>query len=289
MLKKCFIVIPLFCFFLVSFLNATTNGTHEIKVGDFSVIAITDTSFDMPADLIKNGSPEEIKKYMPEGKALCSDNVFVIKSAKQTILVDAGNGGNLLTNLKSVGISPDSITMVLITHGHYDHVTGLIKEGKTVFSKAKICFSEKEKTLYEDNAIAKIPAEYKQYFLPANQVLKIYGNQIKTFAFGETISEGITSVDMSGHTAGHSGFMVESKGQKLLISGDFLHISQIQFPHPEYSLIFDLDMTLASKMRKQLLEKMVKEKLLICATHISFPGIGYVSAGTPGFTFLPAK
>lgn len=289
MIKKSIIVFYLFCFSLMSILNAAPNGTYEVKVGDFSVIAIADTTFDMQSSLIKNGNSEEIKKYMPEGKVLCSDNAYIIKSAKQTILVDAGQGGKLIANLKSLGITPDNVTMVLITHGHYDHVSGLIKDGNAIFSKAKIFFSEKEKPLYEDNAVAKIPAEYKQYFLPANQVIKIYGSQIETFTTGKAISEGITSVDMNGHTAGHSGFLVESKGQKLLIAGDFLHIGQVQFPHPEYSLVFDSDISAASNTRKQILEKVAKENLLICATHIPFPGMGHVSTGTPGFTFTPAK
>ncbi len=289
MLKKSIVSIYLLLLSLSSLLSAASNETYEVKIGDFSVIAVADTTFDMQSSLIKNGNLEEIKKYMPEGKALCSDNSFVIKSSKQTILVDAGQGGKLIANLKSLGITPDSVTMVLITHGHYDHVSGLIKDGKAVFSKAKVFFSEKEKPLYEDNALAKIPAEYKQYFLPANQVIKIYGSQIKTFVSGKAVSEGITSVDMSGHTAGHCGFLVESKGQKLLIAGDILHIGQVQFPHPEYSLVFDSDISAASNTRKQILEKAAKENLLICATHIPFPGMGHVSTGTPGFTFIPAK
>lgn len=288
MLKRILAVIYL-NFSLLSILSAAPNGTYEVKVGDFSVIAIADTTFDMQSSLIKNGNPDEIKKFLPEGKVLCSDNSFVVKSAKQTILVDAGNGGNLITNLKSLGITPDNITMVLITHGHFDHVTGLIKDGKAVFPKASIFMSEKERVLYEDNTLEKVPAEYKQYFLPANQVLKIYGNQIKTFAFAKVITEGITSIDMNGHTAGHSGFLVESKGQRLLIAGDFLHIGKIQFPHPEYSLIFDSDISIAASTRKQILEKAVKENLLICASHIPFPGMGHITTGNPGFTFIPVK
>ncbi|HEX3020301.1 MAG TPA: MBL fold metallo-hydrolase [Chitinispirillaceae bacterium] len=270
----------------VSLLNAASNVTQMVKVGDISVISVLDSNFDMESSLIKNGNQDTIKKFMPEGKLPASDNVFIIKNAKQTIMVDAGIGGNLIANLKKVGITPDKIDLILITHGHYDHVIGLIKDGKPVFPKAKILFSEKEKQLYEDKAIEQVPAEYKQYFMPANQVIKAYGNRVETFPFGKVIADGITSVDLSGHTAGQSGFLVESKGQKLLIAGDFLHIGVLQFTHPEYSLAFDSDIEMSVKVRKQTLEKAVSEKILLAGTHIPFPGIGNVTAG---FEFIPVK
>jgi glyoxylase-like metal-dependent hydrolase (beta-lactamase superfamily II) len=260
-----------------------------MKLGDLSVFAILDTSLPMESGLIQNSTEEIIKKYMPEGKITGSDNVFIVKSKKQIILIDAGDGGNLITHMKKIGISPDNVDLVLITHSHFDHVAGLINNGKAVFSKAKILFSEKEKALIEDKAIEALPEEYKPFYLPANQVLKIYGSRVGTFVFGKSVADGIISVDMNGHTAGHSGFLIESKGQKLLIAGDFLHIAAVQFPHPECSLIYDANIELAASMRKQILDRAAKEKLLIAGIHIPFPGMGNVTRGSEGFVFTPVK
>ena len=125
--------------------------------------------------------------------------------------------------------------------------------------------------------------------MPANQVFKVYGSRIETFPFGKVIAEGITSVDLSGHTAGQSGFLVESKGEKLLIAGDFLHIGALQFTHPEYSLVYDSDIEMAVKTRKQTLENASTEKILLAGAHIPFPGIGHVSIANPGYIFTPVK
>lgn len=268
---------------------AGSSETCETKIGEISVFTVVDTSFEMQSGLIKNGNADSIKKYLPDGKSVSSLNTFVIKTGKKNILVDAGNGAHLLTNLKSIGISPDSISLILITHGHFDHVQGLIKDGNAVFKNAKVMFSEKEKVLYEDKSIEAVPAEYKQYFMAANKVLKVYGEKISTFAFGASVAEGITAVDMNGHTAGHTGYLIESKGQKMLIAGDFLHIAPVQFPHPEYSLVYDADINGAATTRKQILDKLSKEMILLAAMHVQFPGIGKVTTGTEGYVFTPVK
>jgi glyoxylase-like metal-dependent hydrolase (beta-lactamase superfamily II) len=288
--KKIICSIPLLCaVFLQNGAYATSNEIHELKIGDCKVIAVKDTSFEMAATLIVNGNPDTLKKYLPDGKTISSVNTFIIKNGKQTILVDAGNGASMLTNLKKVGLTPDSINLILITHGHFDHVSGLIKDGKPVFQKAKVLFSKDEKALYEDKAIESIPDEYKTYFKASNQVFKIYGDKVGTFAFGDTVASGVISVDLHGHTAGQTGYLVESKGQKLLIAGDFLHISPVQFPHPEYSLVYDRDPVAAATTRKLVLDNVTKEKMLVAGMHIPFPGVGTVALGPVGFVFSPVK
>jgi glyoxylase-like metal-dependent hydrolase (beta-lactamase superfamily II) len=168
--------------------------------------------------------------------------------------------------LKGAGISTDSVNLILITHDHYDHVTGIIKNGKAVFPNAKVLFSEKEKPLYEYIAIDKIPADYKQHFLPANEVLKVYGYTIDTFTFENPVTEGISSVDLSGHAAGHCGRLVQSNGRKILIAGDIFHIAQIQFPHPEYSLVFDSDINTAANVSTNFIETSAKNNTFFAGT-----------------------
>ena len=290
MLKKlfCFTVLS---FLIISFSHSASKDTFEFKVGSVSVTAIADSAVEMQSELIKNANADELKKYMPDGKKKADVNVFLLKTDKQIILIDTGmgDGGKLISKMKQSGITPDMVNLILITHGHFDHVAGLIKNGKAVFPNAEIMISEEEKPLYEDSGLEKIPAEYKKYFVPANQMLKLYSAKIKTFSLGDKVADGITSVDMKGHTPGHSGFLLESNGEKLLFAGDFMHIQSVQLIHPEYSLVYDTDLDKAAKMRKKLLKKLAKDKINVAAVHIDFPGVGSISKTTDGFDFTPLK
>lgn len=275
--------------FIQSGAYAGSCETREIKIGNIPVISIMDTFFEMNSGLLVNGNPDTLSKYMPGGKSLSSVNAFVVETKKHSILIDAGMGAHLLGNLESIGKSPKNIDIVLLTHGHGDHVSGLIKDGKPVFPNAKVLFSEKEKPLYEDKAIASTPDQYKPFMKAANEVLKVYGNKVGVFAFGDTITDGIIAVDLSGHTPGHTGFLISSNGQTLFIAGDFLHVAPVQFPHPEYSLVYDADPDMAAVKRKYVLDRCVKEKILVAGMHIQFPGVGAVETGTVGYVFKPIK
>lgn len=284
----------LFTVYAAWFLTSTVlaqDTPFKMIVGDFSVIPVQDDTGEMSASLFKTGDSTVIKTYMPKGKIPSTTNLFVVKSPKNTVLIDAGAGPGttLAKKLKMLGIAVDDINMVLITHGHFDHVGGLATDGKPTFPNAKIMMAEKERVLYEDSSIARLPQEYQRYYVPANQVLKIYGAKVSTFIPGNTICEGITSFDLKGHTAGQSGFFIESRGQRLLIAGDFLHIAAVQFPHPEYSLVYDSDVDQAAKTRQLLFEKAATEKFPVAGVHIAFPGIGNIRKVGTTFTFDPVN
>lgn len=274
---------------LISSAQASPEEINKFNVGDVSITAIVDTTFELTSALIKNADTNIIKKCLPEGKITVSVNAYIAKTRNQTILIDAGTGARLLSNMKEAGFSPDSISLVLITHGHFDHIGGLLKDGKPVFVNAKILMSEKEYALYSDSSIATLPADIKQYFMLCNQVLKVYGKSVQTFKEGTKINDCISAYDIKGHTAGQTAYMVESKGKKLLLAGDFLHIAPVQFPHPEYCLAFDADVNMAVSARKQVMDKVSREKILVAGVHIKFPGIGTIANDKGSFVFTPVK
>lgn len=266
-----------------------------MALGNFEIVALQDGSIEMDATLFKNGDPDILKKYMPEGKLAASVNAYLVKTETANILIDAGSGdsdllkGNLLEMIGKAGIAPEDIAMVLITHAHFDHVAGLTRNGRAVFPKAKILFTEEEMATVTDEALEKLPADISVYFESANRVLKIYKDRVNTFKVGTAIAEGITSVDLSGHTPGQAGYLLESDGEKLLIIADLLHVAAVQFPHPEYSLIYDADVKQAVHRRRHVLNRAATEKWLIAGMHIPFPGIGSVVKSGKGFNFVPVK
>lgn len=270
-------------------------GMFTMQLGDFEIIALQDGSIEMDATLFKTGDRDIIKKYMPEGKLPASVNAYIVKTKTENILIDAGGGdselfkGKMLEKLEKVSIKPEDITMILITHAHIDHVAGLLSNNKAVFPNAEILFSKKEITTFTDEALEHLPADIRVYYEPANKVLKIFKERVKPFKTGSAITEGIDSVDLSGHTPGQVGYLIESDGEKLLIIGDLLHVAAVQFPHPEYSLVYDADVPKAVERRKQVLNRVAAEKMPIAGMHIPFPGIGYVAKDGKGFSFVPIK
>jgi len=262
-----------------------------MKIGDISVIAIHTSDIEMSSELVKNGDKNEIGKYIPTGKISASINAYVVKTPSHTVLVDSGMGTNdaLCAQMGKAGISPDDIDLILLTHGHFDHVGGLVNNGKAVFGKARVMMAEKEAAVYGNDAINEIPQDMRKYFIPGNTVINVYKERFSTFVPGSVIVEGITSVDLNGHTPGHSGFLVGSGKKALLIAGDFMHISALQLVHPEYSLIYDSDGSKAADARKKLLETVSRNRVLMAASHFAYPGIGYIKKSGAAYTLSPVK
>lgn len=286
--------IPLFSLVLFSalVLSASLTGadikkeTFTMKLGKFQVTVFQDAAFEMNVKLFRSGDKDVIKKLMPEGKLPASDNVFLVKTGKHNILIDTGKGDKLEAQLAAAGVKPDDIDIILITHAHGDHVSGLVKNGKAFFSSAKLMFSRDELAWIRDPGNSALSKDVKAYL---KQVLDLYGSRVEAFVSGAKITEGITAMDISGHTPGQSGFLVESGGLRLFIAGDLLHVAGVQFAYPDYSLVYDVDIVKAAETRRRILAWAADEKILVAGTHIPLPGIGTVKRGKDGFIFTPVR
>lgn len=263
---------------------------HAFRLGEAEVIALQDTEMEMGAALVKDADPAVLAKAMPGGKVTASVNAFVVRSGGSTILVDAGygatgQGGHLLASLAAAGIAPGDVGVVVLTHAHSDHTGGLLVEGAPAFPRAKIAFARAELPTFDDAGLSAIPAEYRPYYAPANAALKAYGDRVRPLAPGEALAEGVTVVDLAGHTPGSIGLLVEGGKRRLLIAGDLLHVAQVQFAHPEYSLIYDADPAAAARTRRAILRRAADEGLTLALTHAPFPGLGTVAKAGGAFRF----
>ena len=290
--------LPVFCLMLSLLLPCLATAAEapvpkKFQVGSITVTALQDRANEMDISLFSGpASPEDRQKLMPGGKAPASVNAFLIQAeGKKNILADTGFGSVLPTAsqlercLSDLGLTPADIDIVLLTHMHADHVAGLLKDKQRAFPKAKIMVSKPELD-YWTGLAAKDPANTNAALVKA--VAEVYGKDLlPPFALGEALLPGVSSVDASGHTPGHSAFLVESGGGSLLIIGDLLHAAALQFPLPDECARYDMDPPAAVKARKAILAMAAEKGIPVAGMHIPFSGMGRVRLEGKGFAFTP--
>ena len=84
-------------------------------------------------------------------------------------------------------------------------------------------------------------------------------------------------------------YVVESKGQKLVVWGDLMHVAAVQFAEPSVTIQFDADSKRAAPQRKKAYADAAKAGYYVAIAHVSFPGIGQLRADAKGYRWLPAN
>jgi glyoxylase-like metal-dependent hydrolase (beta-lactamase superfamily II) len=231
----------------------------------------------------------------PEG----SINAFLINTGTKLILIDTGAGalygaccGRLLQNLHAAGYQPEQVDEVLLTHLHEDHVGGVMVDGKIAFPNAVIRVSKRDADYWLNDANEKAaPTFLVPMFEGAKRVLRPYiaSGQFQPFEYGADLAPGIRAIATPGHSPGHSSYMVESRGQKLLVWGDIVHVAPIQFPDPGVTTTYDSDPGSAERQRDAMFADAAQEGYWVGAAHITFPGLGHVSVRDAHFIWIPSE
>jgi glyoxylase-like metal-dependent hydrolase (beta-lactamase superfamily II) len=105
---------------------------------------------------------------------------------------------------------------------------------------------------------------------------------------GETqLVPGVTGVPAHGHTPGHAIYRIESKGQTLVLWGDLMHVAAVQFENPKVAISFDSDNAAAIAVREKAFAEAAQKRWMVGASHLSFPGLGYIRAEGGGYAYEP--
>lgn len=267
--------------------KAQVPGVYHRKVGDIVVTAISDGYLDGSMAVIQNIPPEEAAQLLRDAfrpvPRRTAVNCFLIHAGGRLALVDNGcgtamaaTGGRLFDNLAAAGIAPADIDTLLQTHLHPDHSNGLTgRDGQRLFPRAELAMHAAELAFWHDDAaMAKADETSRaRNFQAARDQVAPYraAGAVRTFEGGE-VFPGVTAMPFPGHTPGHTGYLIASGGETLLIWGDIIHVPEIQIQRPEVTMAFDIDPRQAEATRRRVFDMVATEKLVWAGMHMHFPG-----------------
>jgi glyoxylase-like metal-dependent hydrolase (beta-lactamase superfamily II) len=278
-------------------------GYARVMVGDIEVTPLSDGSADLPmVDLLHNDKAKTraaLTAAHLTTPTTTSTNAFLINTGKRLVLIDTGSGtlfgptlGKLVDNMKASGYQPEQVDDILITHFHPDHVGGLVANGKVVFPNAVVHADKRDADYWLDPAkAAAAPKDFAGFFQGAQVSLTPYiqAGKFQPFDHNAEVVPGIMSYASYGHTAGHTSYVVASKGKTLVVLGDLIHVGAVQFDAPDVTIAFDSDGRQAFSSRTNMFAKVAREDDLVAAAHLQFPGLGYIRANGKRWTWTAAN
>lgn len=276
-------------------------GVYHRRIGDIVVTALSDGYLDGTIEVLQNIAPGDASRMLDDAfrpGRRTSVNAYLVYSAGRLALIETGSGdyllptaGKLQQNLKAAGIDPAAIERVILTHMHPDHSAGLTdpKTGAKLFPNAELVVHENEPRHWHDDAAMTRASERakKLYFQCAREQIAPYHNVMHTFRGEEEVFPGVRSVPLHGHTPGHSGYMISSGKDSLLIWGDIVHVPEIQVPRPEVTIEFDTDPHAAAATRMRVFDMVATDRQLIAGMHVHFPGFAHVAKYGDSYAMVP--
>jgi len=279
---------------------------YAVKVGDIDVLVVSDGVLPLPTKMLGHNADPAIRAawmndmFLPPDAFDWALNVVVVRSGGKTILIDAGLGadpdlhlpraGQLIKRLESAGIDLASVTDVILTHMHMDHVGGLLVEGvkDRLRPDLQIHVAAAEVKFWEspDFSHTAMPQGFPDALrATAKRFTKEYHNHLRQFDQEHEVAPGVVVRRTGGHTPGHSVVRVASGGEALTFAGDA--VFAVGFDNPDWHNGFEHDPEEAARVRVNLLQELAQSGEMLVATHLPFPSVGRVAIDGDAFRWVP--
>ena len=272
---------------------------RRFKLGSFELTMLPDADafIDGPFPIIgANAAEADVQKLMidnllPPKTYQPGFTPMVVNTGKELVLFDTGNGANgfvkrpdggwLAAQLAPAGFTPEQIDVVIISHGHIDHVGGIMEDGKPLFSNARYVIAGTEYDHWTQEGIhtselGKLMADvFRTNVVPVR-------DRITFIKPGDDVVSGIRSLAAPGHTPGHLAFMLESDGKTMLFWGDCAHHQVASLARPDWHCVFDSDKAQGVETRKRIYDMAATDRIPVQGYHMPFPSLGYVERRPEG-------
>jgi glyoxylase-like metal-dependent hydrolase (beta-lactamase superfamily II) len=281
---------------------------YALKIGEIDVLVVSDGVLPLPTAMLAHNIDPAVRaawlhdNFLPPDAFDWALNVVVVRSGSRTILVDAGLGfdpdlhlpraGQLIKRLEAAGIDLASVTDVVLTHMHMDHIGGLLIEGvkDQLRPDLRIHLAAAEVKFWEspDFSHVSMPPGFPDALRSAaKRFMQEYRGYLRPFEEEQEVAPGVVVHRTGGHTPGHSIVRVASGGDRLTFAGDL--VFQVGFEHPGWYNGFEHDPEEAARVRSHLLHELAGTSELLVATHLPFPSIGHVAVDGGAFRWVPVN
>src|SRR5665213_1295552 len=225
---------------------------------------------------------------------------IIVNTGKELVLFDTGNGalaaeneqlkgrvppGNLVARMGQAGYKPEDVDVVVITHGHPDHIGGLTKGGQPVFPKARYVTGAADFDFWKKGENVREARKFNRELYV--KIVAPLADRTTFIKPGDEVVSGIRAVDAFGHSPGLMAFMIESDGKKLLNWADTCNHYVVAIQRPDLHLDVDDDKEKAAATRKRILDMVATDKLFVAGYHMPFPGLGFVEKAGGNYRWMP--
>jgi glyoxylase-like metal-dependent hydrolase (beta-lactamase superfamily II) len=255
---------------------------------------------------VPNAKKEDVGKaleasFLPSDKATFFYAPVVVNTGAKLVVIDTGNGpsagaqpnstfGHFFANLVAAGIDRNAIDTVLISHFHADHINGLLTiEGKPAFPNAEIMVPATEWSFWmDDGNMSRAPkGRIEDLFKNSRRVFDALGRKVTQHGWASEVAPGIMAVDTSGHSPGHTSYVVESGSSRIYVQSDVSIHPALFVRNVGWQAFFDQDAAKAVETRRKVYQMIESEKMPVQGYHFPFPGLTHLEKDGDGYRLIP--